>query len=151
VIEPLKLYFDACCSTRLAVDLLAFYSPDYPTLQTRHLFQDERPDTADPAWIEKLKGKGWIIVSCDRGRDRKTFPLPLACAQAKITHVLFSPTIQNKGPTAQKNALAAVWPSLFRLDEYPPGTQMRLGENGRTRAGVIRYSIAPYLPRPKSG
>ncbi len=146
MIQRLKLYFDACCSTRLPVDVLAFYAANYPGLETRHLFQDARPDTADPAWLQRIHQDGWIVVTCDRGRDRKTFPLPLACAALGITHIAFSPTLLNKGFTAQKNALAAVWESLFHLDQYPPGTQVRLGENGTARDGTTRYSLK-VLPR----
>lgn len=150
MIERLKLYFDACCSTRLPVDLLAFYRADYPNLEMRHLFQDALPNTADPDWIGRLRGHDWIVVSCDRGRDRKTFPLPLACRMAQITHILFSPTLAHKGPTAQKNALVAVWEFLFALDRYPPGTQLRLGESGRSRDGGVRYNLLPHLPLPEA-
>ncbi len=123
------------------MELLAFYQPNYPTLETRHLLDGYGTSAADPEWLEPLRDKGWVAVTCDRGRDRKKERLPLICKSWGITHVAFTATLLNKGPTAQKNALAAVWKDLFHLDQYPPGTQVVLGEAGHSKTGATRYAL----------
>ena len=147
MIQPLKLYFDNCCSDRLPVELRLIYSPAHPTLETRHLKQDELPSTADRDWLGKIQRQGWVVITCDRGQDRKTYPLPLACKELGITHVAFSPKLLTKGFQAQKHALMAVWDELFLLDRYPAGTQVRLGEDGVTKDGEIRYALKVVPPR----
>ena len=141
MIDRLKLYFDVCCSTRLPTELLAFYGPHYPLLETRHLLQDHKGDCGDSDWLRPIREDGWVPVTCDRGRDKKKERLPLICKEWKITHIAFSSTLLNKGPTAQKNAIGAVWEELFHLDQYPAGSQMRLGEAGTSKSGAIRYAL----------
>jgi hypothetical protein len=151
LIERLKLYFDVCCSKRLPPELLEFYGPHYPGLETRHLLQDYRNNSPDSEWLSPLKAGDWIVISCDRGCDGSKEQLPRICLAWQITHVLFTATLLHKGPAAQKNALAAVWEELFLLDTHPRGSRFSLGENGRTRDGAVRYSLRYKSPPPASG
>jgi hypothetical protein len=139
--ERLKLYFDVCCSKRLPPDLLEFYGPHYPGLETRHLLQDFRTDSHDSEWLLPLKDGDWVVFSCDRGCDGHKERLPLICREWKITHVLFTSTLLMKGPTAQKNAIGSMWENIISLPGHPRGTEFILGENGRTKDGAVRYSL----------
>ena len=147
MIARLKLYFDNCCSRRLPGEILAEKALECPGLEVRHLTEDHIPSSEAPDWIPKIKAGAWVIVTCDRGRDRKTQPLPQICAQEGVTNVVFSSTLLHKGPLAQKSALLAVWNDLlWMLPESPRGTQIRLGESGTTNSGVTRYKCRPVPP-----
>jgi hypothetical protein len=89
--------------------------------------------------------KGWIVITCDHGKDKKKERLPLICKAWKITHIALSPTLLRKGPTHQKNAIVSVWEEIFDLDKYPAGTQVVLGENGTARSGATRFALRPKL------
>jgi hypothetical protein len=141
VIEPLKLYFDACCSKTLPPELLAFFRPNYPTLQTAHVLDHHKQDTGDSDWLSPLRDKSWIPITSDRGEDRKKERLPVICMAWGITHVVITATLIRKGPTAQKQAIVAVWSELFHLDRYVPGTQVVLGEAGASKTGRTRYAL----------
>jgi hypothetical protein len=145
VIQPLKLYSDVCCSKRLPLDLLALYKPQYPDLEARHLLEGHKTDAADSDWLAPLRDKGWIVITCDHGKDKKKERLPLICRAWKITHIALSPTLLRKGPTHQKNAIVSVWEEIFDLDKYPAGTQVVLGENGTARSGATRFALRPKL------
>lgn len=145
MIRPLRLYFDACCSKKLPPELLEFYRIDYPDLETAHLLDHYACDTEDSKWLDRFQSGGWIVITCDRGRDKKKERLPLICRSRGITHIAFTATLLKKGPTAQKTALVAVWSEILHLDKYPPGTQVVLGESGTTKDGAVRYKLRAKL------
>jgi len=145
VIAKLKLYFDVCCSKKLPRELLEFYKTDYPGLETRHHSEDWDANTADPVWLDALKAEGWMPITCDQGKDKKTESLPLICKNKQLTHIVFSSTLLRKGATAQKNAIIHVWEQIFFLDKYPPGTQVKLGEKGGKEGAPPKYVLIPKL------
>ncbi len=141
MIEPLKLYFDACCSKQLPPELLAFFGPDYPTFQAAHVLDHHGQQTDDSDWLSPLREQSWLPVTSDHGENRKKERLPLICQAWGIRHIVMTATLIRKGPTVQKRAIVAVWDGIFQLDRYPPGTQVMLGEAGISKTGVVRYAL----------
>jgi hypothetical protein len=126
--QPLKLFFDECCSKRLPGKIIEVYKEDYDHIQTKHLTQMMQAGTDDAVWLELLhKEKDWIVITTDRGKDPKKPKLPIICTKLGITHVSITPSLIEEGYTAQKQALLTVWPSLLRLPSILRGTRVSLG------------------------
>jgi hypothetical protein len=138
VIPPLKLFFDECCSRRLARKIVEIYAECYPDLETRHLSQLCALGTRDPEWLPMLeKEKGWIVLTADRGRDPKREKLPAICERLGITHISMTPKLVSEGYTIRKQALLTVWPQIIKIPLLPKPTRVSLGfrmvDNGLTR------------------
>jgi hypothetical protein len=137
----MRLYFDECCSRRLARELRAFYSVDYPDLETCHVLDYYDPGTAESTWLQPLhEDRSWIAITNDHGRNPKKEKFHAVCALLGITHVIMTPGLINAGYTEQKNALTAVWSQLVRLHSLPPGTGVRLGFE-TLKSGVKTYAL----------
>lgn len=137
----LRLFFDECCSVRLAREIGAFYRNDYPQLEIMHLFEKWPAGTADPQWLEYIReNPDWVIITKDAGAKSTHNKLPMICREWGITHVVFTSGLIQKGFLAQKNALVGVWEQLFYLKHLPPGTQVKLGES-RKRGQIDGYDL----------
>ncbi|PYL16278.1 MAG: hypothetical protein DMF46_03525 [Verrucomicrobia bacterium] len=124
----MRLYFDECCSRRLARELKSFYSVDYPDLETCHVLDFYDPGTTESTWLQPLHDdRSWIVITNDHGRNPKKEKFHAVCRVLGITHVVMTPSLINAGYTEQKNALTAVWGQLLKLHGLPPGTKVRLG------------------------
>jgi len=70
--QPLKLFFDECCSKRLPGKIIELYKEDYPDIQIKHLTELVEKGTDDPDWLLILEqDKDWIVITTDRGKDPK--------------------------------------------------------------------------------
>ena len=70
--QPFKLFFDECCSKRLARKIVEIYQECYPDLVTKHISEFCGQGKDDDDWIPLLeKEKDWIILTADRGKDAK--------------------------------------------------------------------------------
>lgn len=123
-----KLFFDECCSKRLARRIVEIYSECYPEIQTKHLFDFWAPGADDPDWIAFLqKEKDWIVITADRGKDPKKQKLPLICAKLKVTHISLTPALCHAGYKEHKQALLSLWPQIMKSPLAPKGTKISLG------------------------
>jgi hypothetical protein len=145
VTQPLKLFFDECCSKKLAHKIVEIYAECYPGIQTKHLSEFFAPGTNDPDWIPLLeKEKDWIVLTADRGRKgAKDQKLPLICGKLGVTHISMTSVLKNEGYKAQKQALLSVWPQIVKTPLLPKGTKVSLGykmvDNGLSK--IPRLSI----------
>lgn len=137
----MRLYFDECCSKRLARELKEFYAVEYPSLETAHVLDNYNAGTGDSDWLKPLRDQEpWIVITQDHGRDAKKEKLPVICKELGVTHVAFSSAIIDGGYTVHKAALVAVWGWLAELHKLPPGTHARLTV-GMAKGGVKRYEL----------
>jgi hypothetical protein len=125
--EALKLFFDECCSKRLARKVVEIYSECYPNLQTKHLTDICIGGGAeDPDWLSTLD-KDWIVLTADRGKKSKKQKLPAICGRLGITHISMTSHLIDAGYKAQKQALLCVWPEIMKTPLLPKGTKVSLG------------------------
>jgi len=137
----MKLYFDECCSRRLAKEIKSFYAVDYPDLTTCHVLDFYDPATADSTWLEPLQeDRSWIVITNDHGRNPKKEKFHAVCTALGITYVVLTPSLIRAGYTEQKNALTSIWTQLLRLHVLPPGTRLRLGFED-TKKGIRTYAL----------
>lgn len=146
--QPFKLFFDECCSKKLARRIVEIYSECYPDLQTKHLSEFCEPGTDDEDWIPLLeKEQDWIVITADRGRDARKQKLPLICARLKITHISMTPVLKNAGYKAHKQALLSVWPEIIQLQSLPKGTKVSFGyrmiNRGLTKVPALSVEQKP--------
>jgi hypothetical protein len=129
VTQPLKLFFDECCSKKLARKIVEIYDECYPGIQTKHLSDFFALGTLDPDWIPLLeKDKDWIVLTADRGRKGgKNQKLPLICGKFGVTHISMTPLLKAAGYKAHKQALLSVWPQIVKIPLLPKGTKVSLG------------------------
>jgi PIN like domain len=149
VTTPLKLFFDECCSKRLARKIVEIYIECYPGLQTKHLFDFfNKGGVQDEDWLPLLETqKDWIVLTADRGKDPKKQKLPVICARLGITHIAMTPAVASSGYKAQKQALLSLWPQIMGLGSLPKGTKISLGykmiENGLTKVPCLSVQQTP--------
>src|SRR5438128_8454706 len=126
--RPIKLFFDECCSKRLARRVSEVYSQVHPGIQTKHLSEFCACSTPDETWIPLLeKEQDWIIITADRGRDSKKQKLPLICFRIGVTHISMTPALKNAGYAVHEKALFAVWDQILMVPLLPAGTRVALG------------------------
>jgi hypothetical protein len=129
--QPLRLFFDECCSPRLVKKLTELHKAANPGLEIAHLPEYFKKGDADDVWLALLRKKGeWIVVSADRGRKTKGAKLPLVCKTLEITHVLFSSVLVKAGYKDQESAMILAWPTLLKLPSLPLGTPLTLSAKG---------------------
>lgn len=147
--QPFKLFFDECCSKKLARRIVEIYSECYPDIQTKHLFDFfEKGGAPDEDWIPLLeKEKDWIVLTADRRKDPKRQKLPLICSRFGITHVSMTPDLVKSGYKSQKQALLCLWPQIMSLGVLPKGTKVSLGfrmiDRGLTKAPYLTVEQKP--------
>jgi hypothetical protein len=146
----MRLYFDECCSRRLARELKSFYSVDYPDLETCHVLDFYDPATAESTWLQPLyDDRLWIPITNDHGRNSKKEKFHAVCVALGITYVAMTPGLINAGYTEHKNALTTVWGQLAELHALPPGTKVTLGFED-LKSGIRTYALrvkGKALPR----
>ena len=130
--QSLRLFFDQCCSKRLARVISEAFSNDELHVETKHLSEFCRPNTGDEEWIPLLKKRegwkgDWIVITADRGKDPKKRKLPLICAKEQITFVAITPSLAKAGYEAQEKALRRVFPELLHVHLLPKGMKVSLG------------------------
>jgi len=137
----MRLYFDECCSKRLAKELKDFYSIDHPDLVTAHVLDFYDPGTAESTWLQPLQeDRSWIAITNDHGRNPKKEKFHAVCRLLGITHVVMTPGLIKAGYSEHKNAITTVWPLLLKLHALPPGTGVRLGFEDQ-KSGKRTYAL----------
>jgi PIN like domain len=125
--QSLKLFFDECCSKRLAKVIRDTCSPDNLNVQTKHLCEFGL-GKADEDWLPLLeKQGGWIVITADRGKDPKKQKLPRICSSLGITHISLTPALIKAGYQAHENALLSVFSEISHIHLLPKGTKVSLG------------------------
>ena len=123
----MRLYFDECCSRRMAGEIKQFFSEDYPDLHTAHVLEFYSPGAKDSKWLKALEeDRSWIVLTQDLGRGRDKEKLPLICKDLKITHVCFTPFMIRAGYSIQKRAIVSKWSDIIKLQALPRGTRAQL-------------------------
>ena len=106
----MKLYFDECCSRRLAKEIKSLHSINHPDLETCHVLDFYDRATAESTWLQPLHDdRAWIVITNDHGRNPKKEKFHAVCRALGITHVVMTPTLINAGYDEHKNALIAAW------------------------------------------
>jgi hypothetical protein len=136
-----KLYFDECCSPKLARELKSRFAQDHPDLETCHVLDFYKPSTAESTWLQPLyDDPSWIVITNDHGRNSKKEKFHAVCRNLGITYVVLTPGLINAGYSEHYNSLAAVWQELLQLHSLPPGTRVKLGFD-ETKDGVRSYAL----------
>jgi len=138
--QPFKLFFDECCSKKLARKIKDIYDECYPKLETKHLSEFCSTGTDDQDWLARLE-KDWIVLTADRGRDSRKQKLPTICGRLGITHISMTPVLLNAGYRAQKQALLSCWPEILKTPQLPKGTRVSFGYRAINRG----LSLIPWL------
>jgi hypothetical protein len=126
--QLLKLFFDECCSKRLANRIRDACSTDNLSVQTKHLSEFCGLGEADEDWLPLLeKQGGWIVITADRGKDPKKQKLPRICANLGITHISLTPALIKAGYQAHEDALLSVFSEISHIHLLPKGTKVSLG------------------------
>jgi len=130
--QSLRLFFDQCCSKRLARVISEAFSNDNFHVETRHLSEFCRPNTGDEEWLPLLKKRegwkgDWIVITADRGKDPKKRKLPLICSKEQITFVALTSSPAKAGYKAQEKALRLVFPEPMHVHLLPKGMKVSLG------------------------
>jgi PIN like domain len=116
VTEPLRLYFDECLSIKLARELAGWQSEDFPPVETRHLFDDFLSGAPDIDWIPQLaRGNHlpWIVISKDRGMDRRAPQLPRICHEHGVPYLIFTSALACSSKAHHAQAIKWVIPRLY--------------------------------------
>lgn len=141
----MRLYFDECCSRRLAKELQEFFRADYPELETAHILDFYRAGTWDSTWLKPLQDDpSWIVITQDLGADPKKEKLPVICQKLGITFIAFGPAINHGGYSLQKRALVAVWGQMKTVETLPRGTRVKI-EMQQARGGGERYFLSARI------
>jgi len=137
-----KLYFDECCSRKLAKEIKAFYAADHPDLETCHVLDFYDRATAESTWLQPLtEDRAWIAITNDHGRNPKKEKFHAVCKALGITYVVLTPGLIKAGYAEHFDALVSVWPELLMLHTLPPGSRVSLGfqdTKGASRTYALR-------------
>lgn len=137
----MKLYFDECCSRKLAKEIKAFYATDHPDLETCHVLDFYDCATAESTWLQPLHDdRAWIAITNDHGRNPKKEKFHAVCKALGITYIVLTPRLINAGYAEHYKALIAVWPQILKLHMLPPGTRARLGFEDK-KSGLRTYAL----------
>lgn len=125
--RSLKLFFDECCSKRLAKRISDACSTDNLNIHAKHL-SEFGCGKADEDWLPLLeKQGGWIVITADRGKNPKKQKLPRICSSLGITHISLTPALIKAGYQAHEDALISVFPEIIHIHLLPRGTKVSLG------------------------
>lgn len=125
--QPIKLFFDECCSPLLSRRIPEIFSEDYPQIEVRHLTEFFKAGTEDAKWIAILESKDWVVITADRGAEAKTPKLPLICSKLGVTHISMTPTLKHAGYSEHKQAMLTLWPQIVRARLLPKGIKVSMG------------------------
>lgn len=90
----MRIMFDATFGPNFVMALrsiFALHASPKPLLE--HLYERFPEGVKDPEWIPTLSGGDYLVITADLGRGGGP-RLPRICSRHKITHVLFSPSMQ---------------------------------------------------------
>jgi hypothetical protein len=123
-----KLYFDECCSRKLAKEIKDRFLGDHSDLETTHVLDFYDRATAESTWLQPLnEDRAWIAITNDHGRNSKKEKFHTVCKTLGITYVVLTPALISAGYKEHYNALCAVWDDLLKLHTLPPGSRVSLG------------------------
>lgn len=93
-----------------------------------HILDNFQSGTHDDVWIPAMKGKGYVVISTDSGRNRPLTggKLPQLCRENEITHILFSPRLHQLPARDKIAALVLVWDQIMDVPTEVPGTRFSL-------------------------
>jgi PIN like domain len=114
-----KLYFDECCSRKLAKEVNALHAVDYPDLETCHVLDFYDRATAESTWLQPLHDdRAWIAITNDHGRNPKKEKFHAVCKALGITYVVLTPALISAGYAEHYKAINAVLAAAFAAS-YP--------------------------------
>jgi hypothetical protein len=108
--------------------------------QVTHLFDIAGSGSADEHWIPLAAERGYVVVSCDVGRGKRSRRLPDICRLAGVTHVLIRGKLHHEKQFEKVRAILVVWPELMIARQVPPGSRFALqkGPVNPTLKGPLR-------------
>lgn len=126
--QPAKLFFDACLSKKLPRLVLSVFGEDCENLQIKHLSDFFQQPDDDCDWLPLLEqDKEWVVITADRGKDRKKEQLPVLCSRLGISHISMTPAFHRAGYLAHKHAMLSLFPQIVCVQRLPKGTRVSLG------------------------
>lgn len=143
ILSP-KIFLDECVAHPIAARLLHYYTPAYPSLKVRHLFEEYRAKRCDSVWVPSLAQQGgWIVVTKDRGKHSAIDKprLPELCVEYKVTCVAFTGKLGQAKATEIQEAIDEVMRNIEPIYAAPQGTIIKLGMDyakGRIKRYVLR-------------
>lgn len=142
-----KLLIDVCVAPRASDKIVNFYTHIYPSLRIVPLIEIYRQNRSDAVWVKSLALEGgWIVVSADKGKDRKKPRLPQLCRDYRVTCVIMSSSLQNKGSATHQEVLHAILENIMPIYKAPGGTVISIGQI-QEKGGLVRFAFR--INRPK--
>jgi hypothetical protein len=104
-----------------------------------HLLQLFRTGTSDEDWLGKIKSKGWLPITADRGKSNRGPKLPRLCAELGIVHVTLSSNVQRLPVDERMIAIAACWLDIVDIWKNPRGCahNLRFADAGGKRFKLV--------------
>jgi hypothetical protein len=149
VTQTLRLVFDDCLS-RIAVNALTTLARfSRGTVEFAHLADFTTQGRLDDDWIPEIAGKGWVLVTTDRGKQpSRGGKLPALCRKFSLTHVMLSAAMHNKNQFDKLRSLFEVWPDLVKTSEAPPGSGYSLECTAKGAAKLVHIYRPPDYQGP---
>ena len=145
ILSP-KIFLDECIAHPIAARLLHYYTPAYPSLKVRHLFEEYRAKRCDSVWVPNLAEQGgWIIITKDRGKHSSQGKsgkprLPDLCIEYKITCVAISNKLGHAKAAEIQEAIDEAMRNIQAIYAAPAGTIVKLGIE-YTKGDIKHYSL----------
>lgn len=123
-----KFLFDSCCFGRVALNrFIEFLGTSGDGAEFAHLADFQLEEQLDDDWVPLFVEGRWIVITSDRGSNpSRGSKLPLLCRHYGLTHVLLSASVHDMKTFDKARAIAAVWPDLLKLCDWPRGSEHRL-------------------------
>lgn len=83
-----------------------------------HIVDRQLAGVRDEDWIPQIADDGWIVITADRGKRKKSGTgerLPIICERFGVTYAAFSRSISQKNTSFKIRALHSVFPELKAL------------------------------------
>jgi hypothetical protein len=88
---------------------------------------------------------GWVIITADKGTDRKKPSLPQLCREYKITCVAMTNSLAQKGTAMHQEVLHEIIRNIAAIYKAPLGTVISIGQTGQHGA-LIKFAFRVNRP-----
>ena len=137
----LRLLFDDCLSKKAVIAMQALAEFSKGTVELAHLVDHGLSGAIDDAWIEAIKGQGWIIITTDRGKKpSRGGKLPYICQGKLVTHIMMSGSLHKRNTFDKLRAVFEVWPDILAASSAVAGCGYLLQDMGGTPSGRAKLA-----------
>lgn len=141
-----KLLIDVCVAPTVSKKTSDHYASIYPSIKVEPLINHYRQNRCDSVWIRSLAHEGgWIIVSADKGKDKRKPALPQLCREYKVTCVIMSSSLHQKGGAMHQEVLNEILRNIASIYRAPLGTIISIGQI-QEKGGLVKFAFRINRP-----